>query len=144
MGRAQLRAVTPLLLVFLFVSVQAESIVESNSRISISEDPVFLNALDSNAEESLVVGDDGVVFVIPNDNPEESMKLDSITDQDLNAVVFHPAGNAFIVGDSGRVLRYDYQDQRLSNVSGIGLVEISTLTAVAWNCLLYTSPSPRD
>ena len=63
MGRAQLRAVTPLLLVFLFVSVQAESIVESNTRISISEDPVFLNALDSNAEESLVVGDDGVVFV---------------------------------------------------------------------------------
>ena len=133
MGRAQLRAVTPLLLVFLFVSVQAESIVESNTRISISEDPVFLNALDSNTEESLVVGDEGVVFVIPNDNPEESLKLDSITDQDLNAVDFHLAGNAFIVGNSGRVLRYDYQDQRLSNVSGIGLVEISTLTAVAWN-----------
>ena len=133
MGRVQLRALTPLLLIFLFVSVQAESIVESNTRISISEEPVFLNALDSNADESLAIGDDGAVFVIPNDNPEESLKLDSITDQDLNAVDFHPAGNAFIVGDSGRVLRYDYQDRRLSNVSGIGLVEISTLTAVAWN-----------
>ncbi len=110
MGRAQLRAVTPLLLVFLFVSVQADSIVESNTRISISEEPVFLNALDSNAEESLVVGDDVVVFVIPNDTPEESLKLDSITDQDLNTVVFHPAGIAFIVGDSGRVLRYDFKD----------------------------------
>ena len=133
MGRAQLRVATPLLLLFILVSVQAESIVESDTRITISEEPIFLNALDSNYEESLAVGDDGVVFAIPNSNPEESQKLESITDQDLNAVDFHPAGNAFIVGDSGRILRYDFQDKRLSNVSGIGLVEISTLTAVAWN-----------
>ena len=125
--------VLALMMTFLFASVQAESVVESNTLVSISEDPVFLNALDSNDKESLAVGDDGVVFLIPNDDPESSVELDSITDQNLNALDFHPSGNAFIVGDTGRVLRYDYQDQRLSNVSGTGLVEISTLTAVAWN-----------
>ena len=125
--------VLALMMTFLFASVQAESVVESNTLVSISEDPVFLNALDSNDKESLAVGDDGVVFLIPNDDPESSVELDPITDQNLNALDFHPSGNAFIVGDTGRVLRYDYQDQRLSNVSGTGLVEISTLTAVAWN-----------
>ncbi len=125
--------VLALMMTFLFASVQAESVVESNTLVSISGDPVFLNALDSNDKESLAVGDEGVVFLIPNDDPESSVELDPITDQNLNALDFHPSGNAFIVGDTGRVLRYDYQDQRLSNVSGTGLVEISTLTAVAWN-----------
>ncbi len=133
MGRGHRHVVLALMMTFLFASVQAESVVESNTLVSISEDPVFLNALDSNDKESLAVGDDGVVFLIPNDDPESSVELDPITDQNLNALDFHPSGNAFIVGDTGRVLRYDYQDQRLSNVSGTGLVEISTLTAVAWN-----------
>ena len=133
MGRGRLRVFLPFLILFLLVSVQGESVVKSDTVVSISEEPVFLNALDSNGQESLAIGDEGIVFLIPNKNPENSLKLDSITDQDLNAVDFHPAGNAFIVGDMGRVLRYDYQDQRLSNVSGTGLVEISTLTAVAWN-----------
>tara|TARA_Y100001968_G_C19436704_1_gene760101 strand:+ start:18 stop:1238 length:1221 start_codon:yes stop_codon:yes gene_type:complete len=133
MGRGHRQVVLALMMTFFFASVQAESVVESNTLVSISEDPVFLNALDSNDKESLAVGDDGVVFLIPNDDPESSVELDPITDQNLNALDFHPSGNAFIVGDTGRVLRYDYQDQRLSNVSGTGLVEISTLTAVAWN-----------
>ncbi len=133
MRRAHRRVVLALMLVFFFSSVQAESVVESNTLVSISDEPLFLNALDSNEKESLAIGDEGSVFLIPNDDPESSQKLDPITNQDLNAVDFHPAGNAFIVGDSGRVIRYDYQDQRLSNVSGTGLVEISSLTAVAWN-----------
>ncbi len=133
MGRGRPRVILVLFLAFLVVPVHAESVVKSDETVTLSDESIFLNALDSNHIESLAVGEEGVVFSIPNDSPQEAIQLESITDQNLNAVDFHPAGNAFIVGDLGRVLRYDYQDQRLSNVSGTSLVEISTLTSVAWN-----------
>ncbi|MDP6855974.1 MAG: hypothetical protein QGH13_00405 [Candidatus Thalassarchaeaceae archaeon] len=133
MGRGRVRVILALLMVILLTSIQAESVVKSDQLVTLSEETIFLNALDSNEQESLTVGDEGVVYLIPNDNPEAAKRLDSITNQNLNALDFHPGGNAFIVGDLGRVLRYDYQDQRLSNVSGTSLVEISTLTSVSWN-----------
>jgi len=133
MGRGRLRVIVALLMILLLTPIQAESVVTSEQVVTLGEDSIFLNALDSNGQESLTVGDNGVVYVIPNDDPESAKQLESITDQNLNALDFHPGGNAFIVGDLGRVLRYDYQDQRLSNVSGTSLVEISTLTSVSWN-----------
>ena len=133
MGRGRVRVILALLMVLLLAPIQAESVVKSDQLVTLSEENIFLNALDSNEKESLTVGDEGVVYLIPNDDPESAKRLDSITNQNLNALDFHPGGNAFIVGDLGRVLRYDYQDQRLSNVSGTALVEISTLTSVSWN-----------
>ena len=133
MGRGSPRVILVLFLAFLVVPVHAESVVKSDEIVTLSNESIFLNALDSNQLESLAVGEEGVVFAIPNNSPQEAIQLESITNQNLNAVDFHPAGNAFIVGDLGRVLRYDYQDQRLSNVSGTSLVEISTLTSVSWN-----------
>jgi len=125
-----------LVLVLISVSlnpVAAESAVRIDEVIQLTDQTVYLNALDSDESNVLAVGDDGVVLLIPPEQPSGTETLAPITDEDLLAVDFHPAGNALIVGKSGEIIRFDYQDQRLSNVSGTGAVELSTLTAVSWN-----------
>ena len=113
--------------------VAAQSAVQIDEIIQLTDETVYLNALDSDESNVLAIGDNGVVLLIPPEQPSGTETLVPITDEDLLAVDFHPAGNALIVGESGEIIRYDHQDRRLSNVSGTGAVELSTLTAVSWN-----------
>ena len=114
--------------------VAAESAVTIDFVTALEETDLGIESLAFDGHGSiLAVGADGYIGWIDSTTPTTNQRLESNRTETLNAVSFHPAGNALMVGDSGVILRYIGLNRTVEPAGGTTAVERSRLTAVAWN-----------
>ena len=129
----QYSLVLALILLFLTPSLDSEEERDTGwDQVPISTDNDFNDVLALNSTSAFVVGENGKIYHTIDSGANWS-EQDSGIILDLNAIEFN--NQAIAVGDSGTVLINEGDSWIDNSIDGAGNL---------YDCLLYTSPSPRD
>lgn len=127
------------LLPFWTVLAQDDSTMVSQIAIedigAITDAALLLKDGDSSpaSGESLLVGADGDVLLVPHADPDAATRITNPHPADLYAVSWHPFGNsALLVGDDGTLLRYSTSDRSLEKPPESVNLYGESMRAVDW------------
>jgi len=135
----QLKAtVFSLLAAFIFLSpiITAESAVELDGIIHLSEEDLSIKGIAENPEENqlLIYAEDGYASIISSKNPDSQVLLAPSDNQTMRDADWHPGGGtALMVGDEGMILRYAASDFSLTQAGEKMNFGQTDLNSVAWN-----------
>ena len=123
-------------LVFLSPIVNAESAVELDSVIHLSENDLSIKGVAENPEEDkiLIYAEGGYASIISSKNPDSQVLLAASDNQTMRDADWHPGGGtALLVGDEGMILRFAVDDFSLTQAGEKMNFGQTNLNSVAWN-----------
>jgi hypothetical protein len=123
-------------LVFLSPIVNAESAVELDSIIHLSEEDLAVKGIAENPEEEkiLIYAEGGYASIISSKNPDSQVLLAASDNQTMRDADWHPGGGtALLVGDDGMILRFAADDFSLTQAGEKMNFGQTNLNSVAWN-----------
>lgn len=88
-------------------ALESQIAISAEGRLSNQALKLTNSDMSNSGEELVMVGDAGDIWLIPTNNPKQSVNIENQYDEDLYDVSWHPSGNSVLmVGDNGTLLRY--------------------------------------
>jgi hypothetical protein len=88
-------------------ALESQIAISAEGRLSTQALKLTNSDISNSGDELVMIGESGDIWLIPANNPKDSINLENQYDEDLYDVSWHPSDNSVLmVGDNGTVLRY--------------------------------------